>query len=168
MTVTVILVYDFDSFKLPKQIHFLPLSRITDTQLAVNMVHVRSQAENVERLVRACRACSTDHLKVQRNKTSFCCLQNTSPEIGFILRHLLLCCSPALSLYRCGSALLRAPPLQRVASGRAESAEKRAVSAEQRAEKSGDRAETEEEIEAEIGKHVLKTQSGLLCSTTML
>jgi hypothetical protein len=72
MAVRVILVYDFHSLKLPKQIRFLSLSRITDTQLAVNMVHVRSQAENVEQLVMACRACSTDRLKVQRNKTSDC------------------------------------------------------------------------------------------------
>jgi len=29
---------------------------------------------------------------------------------------------------------------------------------------SGDRAETEEEVEAEIGKQVLKTQSGFMCN----
>ena len=86
MAVRVILVYDFHSLKLPKQIRFLPLSRITDTQLAVNMVHVTSQAENVERLVMACRACSTDHLKVQRNKTSDCSILS-SIALGADLKH---------------------------------------------------------------------------------
>jgi len=49
-----------------------------------------------------------------------------------------------------------------VASGRAVSAEKRAVSAEKRAVSAEKRAVSAEEIEAEIGKQVLKTQSDVL------
>jgi len=54
-----------------------------------------------------------------------------------------LCRSTAPSLYRCGSALLRAAPLQRSASGRAESAEQRAERAKskERRERIGKRTE---------------------------